>query len=349
MPQPGLFDLDERYERLTRLGDPLVHVHKGVDWEAFRPRLERLRDKPRKSNAGRKPYDAVLMFKVLILQHRYHVSDESIEYQIRDRYSFSRFLGLLPEDRVPDATTVWLFREALVKENAGEELFRAFNQQLERQGFLARKGQIIDASIVSAPKQRNSREDNDALKRGEPPEAWNDKPAKLRQKDTEARWTKKHGKSYYGYKNHLSVDAAHKLVRKYEVTDAAVHDSQVFEPLLDGANTGSLVWADSAYRSEETERLLREKGLKSRIHHRGHRHKPLSAYQQEVNRRRSSIRVRVEHVFGSQHNEQGGKLLRTIGLVRAKANIGLMNLVYHMRRLSYLIRSSGKGPTPAPA
>jgi IS5 family transposase len=349
MPQPGFFDLDERYERLTRLGDPLVRIQQVVDWEAFRPRLECLRDKPRKSNAGRKPYDAVLMFKGLVLQHRYHVSDERIEYQIRDRYSFSRFLGLLPEDRVPDATTVWLFREALAKENAVQELFRAFNQRLERRGFIARKGQIIDASIVSAPKQRNSREENDALKRGETPEAWKDKPAKLRQKDTEARWTKKHAKSYYGYKNHVSVDAAHKRVRRYAVTDAAVHDSQVFEPLLDRANTSTEVWADSAYRSEETERLLRKKGLRSRIHRRDHRHQALSVYQQALNRRRSSIRVRVEHVFGSQHNEQGGKLVRTIGLVRARAKIGLMNLVYNLRRLSYLVSSGGKGPMPAPA
>jgi IS5 family transposase len=349
MPQPGFFDLDGRYERLTRLGDPLVHIQQVVDWEALRSRLERLRDKPRKSNAGRKPYDAVRMFKVLVLQHLYNVSDESIEYQIRDRYSFTRFLGLLPEDPVPDATTVWLFREALVKGNAVEELFRVLHQQIERAGFIARKGQIIDASIVSPPKQRNSREENAALQRGETPEAWKDQPAKLRQKDTEARWTKKHGKSYYGYKNHLSVDAAHKLVRKYQVTDAAVHDSQVFEPLLDHSNTGSWVWADSAYRSEQTERLLREKGLRSRIHRRGHRHKPLSAYQQEVNRRRSRIRVRIEHVFGAQHNEQGGKLLRTIGLVRAKAKIGLTNLVYNMRRLSYLVRSGGKDSTPLPA
>ena len=349
MPQPGFFDLDERSERLTRLGDPLAHIHQGVDWDAFRLRLEGLRDKPRESNAGRKPYDAGLMFKVRVLQHRYNVSDESIEYPIRDRYSFSRFLGLLPEDRVPEATTVWLFREALAKENAVEALFRAFNQPLERAGFIARKGQIIDARIVSAPKQRNSREENDAIKRGETPEAWQDKPAKLRQKDTEARWTKKHGKSSYGYKNHVSGDAAHKLVRRYEVTDAAVHDSPVFEPLLDRANTGSEVWADRAYRSEETERRRREKELRSRIHRRGHRHKALSAYQQEVNRRRSSIRVRVEHVFGAQQNEQGGKLVRTIGWGRAKAQIGLMNLVYNMRRLSYLIRSGGKGPMPAPA
>jgi transposase, IS5 family len=214
---------------------------------------------------------------------------------------------------------------------------------------LPARGRIIDASIVSAPKQRNTREENAALKQGETPEAWKDSPAKLRQKDTQARWTKKHGKSYYGYKNHLSVDAAHKLVRKYQVTDAAVHDSQVFEPLLDRANTGTGVWADSAYRSEEIERLLRSRGLRSRIRRRGHRHKPLSAYQQEVNRRRSSIRARVEHVFGSQHNAQGGKLLRTIGWVRAKAKIGLMNLVYNMRRLSYLVRSGGKDLTPVAA
>ena len=113
-------------------------------------------------------------------------------------------------------------------------------------------GQIIDASIVAVPKQRNSREENARIKAGETPAGWEDKPAKRRQKDVEARWTKKHGKSHYGYKNHVNVDRRHKLVRRYHVSDAAEHDSQVLDDILDGDNTALGVWADS-------------EGLRSRI------------------------------------------------------------------------------------
>ena len=123
-------------------------------------------------------------------------------------------------------------------------------------------GQIIDASIVAVPKQRNNRDETAWIKDGETPEGWNSNPAKRSQKDTDARWTKKHGKSHYGYKNHVNVDRRHKLVRRYKVTDAAVHDSQVVEDILDPNNTASDVWADSAYRSAEIEAKLAEKGLK---------------------------------------------------------------------------------------
>ena len=167
--------------------------------EGFRGELEQIRDKPRKSNAGRKPFDVVVMFKVLVLQQMYNLGDDQTEYQIRDRYSFCRFLGLTPEGRVPDAKTIWLFREQLVRRELIESLFAGFSSQIETAGYQARKGQIVDASIVSAPKQRNGREENAQIKAGKPPEDWSGN--KRPQKDIEARWTKKHGKSYYGYKS----------------------------------------------------------------------------------------------------------------------------------------------------
>ena len=170
-------------------------------------------------------------------------------------------------------------------------------------------GQIIDASIVAVPKQRNSREENARIKAGETPAGWEDKPAKRRQKDVEARWTKKHGKSHYGYKNHVNVDRRHKLVRRYHVSDAAEHDSQVLDDILDGDNTALGVWADSAYRSAEIEAALKEKGLRSRIHRKGRRNKPLSEREKQGNKTRSSVRVRVEHVFGAQSNDMGGTLV----------------------------------------
>ncbi len=348
MGQMGFFDIATRYAGLDAKNDPLARIDEVVPWEDFRPRLEtvwRKSAEERKSQAGRKPWDAVVMFKSIVLCELYNLSDDQVEYQLRDRFSFMRFLGLGLEDKVPDAKTVWLYREQLAQAGVIETLFEDFDGYLEQQGYLAMGGQIIDASIVPVPKQRNSRDDNARIKDGETPEGWENQPSKLSQKDTDARWTKKHGKSHYGYKNHVNVDRRHKLVRRYRVTDAAVHDSQVVDDILDPDNTASEVWADSAYRSAAIEAKLKEKGLKSRIHRKGHRNKPLSEREKRGNTTRSKVRARVEHVFGAQSNDMGGTLVRSIGLVRARARIGLKNLAYNMRRLVQLERLATAAPT----
>jgi len=349
MGQMGFFDVTNRHAGLDAKADPLVKLAEFVPWEDFRPRLEviwRGSSAERRSKGGRKPWDAIVMFKMIVLCALYNLSDEQVEYQVRDRLSFMRFLGLGLEDRVPDATTVWLYREQLVHAKAVEDLFAQFDGYLREQGFLAMGGQMIDASIVPVPKQRNTREENATIKAGETPKAWEDKPAKRRQKDTEARWTKKHSKSHFGYKNHVCVDRRHKLIRRYDVTDAAVHDSQVMEAVLDDSNTASDVWADSAYRSAETEEKLAERGLKSRIHRKAHRNRPLGEHEKKGNRTRSKVRARVEHIFGAQTNDMGGTLVRSIGLARAKARIGLKNLAYNMKRAGQLTGVTG---APAPA
>lgn len=341
MAQMGFFDLSDRYASLDAKKDPLAELDAFVPWEEFRPTLEQAWRKPeteRRSRAGRKPMDAVVMFKTLVLSALYNLSDDQIEYQIRDRLSFMRFLGLDLEGRVPDAKTVWLYRETLAKAGMVEKLFRQFDGYLARQGYIARGGQILDASIVRVPINHNTRDENASLKRGDMPEDWADKPAKRSQKDTEARWTKKHGKSHFGYKNHVNVDRKHKLIRRYHVSDAALHDSQAVDHLLIRGNTGSGVWADAAYRSEEMEVKLKAQGLKSHIHRKGQRGKPLTEQAKGSNRTKSKARVRVEHVFGAQTNDMGGTLVRTIGLVRAKAKIGMKNLVYNMRRFGQLRR-----------
>jgi IS5 family transposase len=346
MSQPGFFDLQRRYEGLDAHGDPLVAISGAVPFEMFRVKLRtalikgglRRSEVDRKSPAGRKPWDEVLIFKVLVLQALYNLSDEAMEYQLRDRLSFMRFVGLGLEDAVPDAKTLWLYREALAKVGAMEKLFDLFDGYLKAKGYLAMSGQIIDATIVAAPRQRNSRDDNASVKAGETPEEWEKQPAKNRQKDKDARWTKKHGRSHFGYKNHVCIDRRHKLVRRFAVTSASVHDSQKLDDLLDPENTASTVWADSAYRSQEAEEKLAARGFKSRIHRRGSRGKPLTARQEAANKTRSSVRARVEHVFGSQHTSMGGKLVRTIGIVRASIKIGMQNLAYNMRRLVVLER-----------
>jgi len=334
MTQPGFFDWQFRYEKLDATGDPLVQLNKVIPWERFRSQVERIREKARKSNAGAKPYDAVMMFKILIIQSLYNLSDEAVEYQILDRMSFMRFLGLNLGAPVPDAKTIWLFREQLTQAGCIKRLFKQFDRYMREIGFAAKRGQIIDASIVSIPKQRNSREENKIIKNGETPEDWHE--AKKRQKDVDARWVKKNGKNYYGYKNHVSIDVKHKLIRGYAVTDAAVHDSQVFEELLDEHNSSRDVYADSAYRSEESLNRLEELKYREHVQRKGCKNRKLTKWEQQGNRTRSKIRSRIEHVFGVQAMLAGTLILRCIGKIRARAKIGLRNLAYNMHRYRML-------------
>ncbi|CAK8721196.1 Mobile element protein [Candidatus Electronema halotolerans] len=334
MNQLGFFDFYIRLSRIDKAGDPLVKINKAIDWEIFRPILEEAKRKSVKSNAGAKGYDSVMMFKILILQSLYNLSGKGMEYQILDRYSFSRFLGLRAADKVPDATTIWLFRETLTKAGKIEELFSVFDEFLDENGYQARKGQIVDASIVNAPIQRNSRKENKQIKNGEQPEGWSEN--KQAQKDTDARWTKKNGRSFFGYKNHISVDVKHKFIRKYAVTSAEVHDSNIFEELLDPDNTSRDIYADSAYRSEKKLNWLNENGYREHLNRKGTRSRKLTEWEKQGNRTRSKIRSRIEHVFGIQAQRAGNMILRGTGFIRAAAKIGLRNLTFNIDRYGTL-------------
>lgn len=334
MKQSGLFDLEFRLHKIDKNGDPLKRLNQLIDWEAFHPLLKKIRKKDNKSKAGRKPFDSVLMFKILILQSLYNLSDDATEAHILDRLSFMRFLGLTIGDRVPDSKTIWLFREQLQESGILEKLFTHFDDFLRQHGFEARRGQIVDASIVSVPKQRNTLSENKKIKSGEEIPEWND--PKRRQKDTDARWTKKNGKFYYGYKNHISIDVKHKFVRKFSVTSASVHDSQVFKELLDDQNTSGAVWADSAYRSMKNLVHLGLNCYREYIQRKGSRNKKLTTREKQGNRSRSRIRSRIEHVFGVQAQKAGNLILRTIGIRRAWIKIGLRDLAYNLDRYSIL-------------
>lgn len=335
----GLFDIEFRLEDLTRNGDPLVHLNACVNWEMFRPELETIREKERKSPAGRKPFDVVMMFKVLVLQSLYNLSDDAVEYQVRDRLSFMRFLGLGIGDRVPDAKTIWLFREELGHAGLVKRLFKRFDRYFREQGFTARKGQIVDASIVSVPIQRNSREENARIREGDVPAEWSE--AKRRQKDVHARWSARPKQQKFGYKNHISIDAKHKFIRDYAVTDAAVHDSKVFGELLDETNTSRDVWADSAYRSEDSLDELKQHGYREHLQRKGCRNRKLTDREKQGNRTRSRIRCRIEHVFGTQTQIAGNLILRTIGKARAFVKIGMRNLAYNMFRCRKCVPVTG--------
>jgi transposase, IS5 family len=337
MSQAGFFDFEQRKDQLDAHGNPLRVLEDAIDFQAFRPTLMKVRDKQRKSNAGRPAYDVVLMFKMLVLQSLYNLSDNQIEYQVRDRISFMAFLGLDPGDDVPDEKTLWRFREQLTELGLVEVLFEQFDRDLSGSGFTASKGSIVDASIIPAPRQRNSRGDNETIKEGHVPASFAENPCKQRQKDTDARWTTKRGEHHFGYKNHINADVKHKFVRRFAVTDAATHDSQVIDQLLDENNRYKDVYADPAYRSRAISDRLKEQGYRDRIHYKATRGRALNEREKKANKKRSRIRVRVEHVFGRQVQKLGGKLIRCIGIARAKTAIGLRNLVYNLDHYARLV------------
>jgi len=349
----GFFDVEERLAGLSKKGDDLERLAAVVDFEVFRPELERAVPRADRSKGGRPPFDHVLMFKVLILQTQNNLSDERTEFYLRDRLSWMRFLGLGPGDAVPDANTIWTFREALTKAGAIQRLFELFDQQLRSAGYLAMSGQLVDATIVAAPKQRNTRVEKQAIKDGRVPEDWQDKPAKLRQKDRDARWTVKTTKAKpsgegatpmvdlaipeFGYQNHISADRRHRLIRRWLVTDAAAHAGARLADLLDPGNTASDVWADTGYRSRKNEDLLRQRMLKSHGHRKKPTSRPMPPRIARANARKSAVRAHIEHVFAEQKARMG-LFVRTIGLARATTKIGLANLVHNMRRLTWLER-----------
>jgi IS5 family transposase len=315
---------EKRRRELSAEGDPLEVLARVIPWESFRRGLCRAlcRDGV---TTGRPPFDEVLMLKVLVLQHLYNLSDFQASYQLRDRISWQRFAGIELGAPVPDEKTVWAFRERLIAVDAVEEIFYWFNRHLSEEGFTAKGATIIETPIRRAADEGVSVQEK-------------------AQRDDDAAWTKKNDVSYFGYKNHAAVDATHKLIRSYDVTDASAHDSQCSEFLIDTLNEDPDTYADSAYRSQENEVICMVAGKQSKIHYRAYRNKPLHPELQRRNNERSKTRVRVEHVFGAQKNNQNMRLIRTIGLLRARAKIGLSNLVYNMKRYAFLLTQASPDP-----
>ena len=328
----GFFDQDIRLSKLGKLGDPLAKLDKHIDFEIFRTILEGVLTKLAKGKGGRRPYDYVLLFKILILQRYYNLSDDQMEYQINDRMSFMRFLNLTIADDIPDSKTIWNFREQLIDLQAIEILFVRFSEELSRLGLLVHEGKIVDASFVEVPKQRNKKEENEQIKEGIVPESFKENPHKLAQKDLDARWTKKNGVSFYGYKNHIKADRKHKFIVTYLVTDASVHDSQALENLLDENDANQNLYADSAYTGQDQEKTIKDMKMEGKVCEKGYRNHPLTDAQKETNREKSKIRSRVEHVFGFMENSMNRMTLEVIGQKRVEGMIGLINLTYNLFR-----------------
>ena len=214
-----------------------------------------------------------------------------------------------------------------------------FKDQLAAHGYRLQTGTLVDSSVVQVTRQRNSREENAMIKNGGMPSDWKNHPSKLCQKDTDARWFKKHGVSHFGYKNHIAVVRVTKLITNWEVSPAHVHDNQVFEVLLDThPPEGHEVYADSTYRSGERVAGLRRKGVKPRIIYKARRGKSLSPRQIALNHSYSKVWCRVMHVFGAIRNKRNARYMNCLILSRFRVWIGLSNLCYNIKRLTYLKR-----------
>jgi len=326
-----LFADEHHRKKIDALGDPLSEIESHIDFAALAAAVDTIAPRPVSPQGGRPPYPTETMVRILVLKRLYNLSDEQMEYQLLDRMSYKRFCGLSNATHIPDRTTVWTF-ENRIGEAGAKALFDGVSEQLLRKGFIARGGQIIDATLVPAPKQHNSRDEKELIDQGAMPVDW--KPAKRRQKDLDASWTRKHGKSYFGYKLSINVDKKYKFIRKIETDTASTHDSQHFEKVFDSCNTSRDVYADRGYPSEEREAWLKEKGFRNQIQRKGRRNNALSACQQRRNHRIAKTRARVEHAFATME-QMGGKLIRTIGWARASFAMTMMAASYNVKRFVY--------------
>ena len=332
----GLFDKAMRLVELQEMGDPLARLDEVIDWTLFEAAFERIPKAEPKGLGGRPAFAPAMMFKALVIANLYQLSDQQLEFQITDRLSFKRFLGLTDADKSPDEKTFWAFRETLTRSELIEPLFAIFHAALEARGMFARKGQRVDATFVEVARRRNSREDNATIKAGGFPERWKDQPQKARQKDVDARWTKKNGERYYGYKNHVKVDTRSKLIEDFTVTAASVHDSNALEELI--AEGDPTTYVDSACAGARCEQIFAERKVAAKPIGRAYRNKPLNGSQQRNNRARSKIRVRVEHVFATMRMCMRSAWNRCIGLSWNRAMISMTNLVYNMVRFEQIER-----------
>lgn len=333
MIKPSLFAEQEREAKLDKLGDALRVLAEHVDFAALAEQIDRAVPRPSRERGGRPPFPTELMVRVLLIQQLFNLSDEQMEFHLLDRLSFQRFVGLRQSSQIPDRTTIWFFKERLIAANAAETIFNAVKQQLNKHGYMARGGQMIDASIVQVPKQSISKAEKEVIQNAAIPANWF--PAKRRQKDIDARWAKKHGKFYFGYKLSTGIDKRYKLIRKIAVSTASEHDTLRFEDVLDPDNTSCDVWADRGYVDGQREARLTADGWRLHIQRKGQAGKPLSNCQQRRNKRIAKVRARVEHPF-ARMAQMGGKVLRSIGLDRATLHLHWKAACYNLQRLCYL-------------
>lgn len=333
-PTADLFVQEQRQAKLGGFIANLAAMDELIDFSAIAAEVDAACPRPDRSKGGRPPYASEVMVRLLFIQALYNLSDEDCEYQVLDRMSFQHFCRLDGALHIPDARTLWSFKQRLAKGGlGGRAVFDAVSLQLQQHGYIPRGGQIVDASIVQAPITQARSDEREALNEGRAPEGWSAK--RLRHTDRDARWTKKHGKSFYGYKLHANADARYKLIRRVKVTAANVDDGQTLKDVLDPANTRSRLLADRGYDAQANRELLQAHQLSDGI---ARRTKPGQDRRQRLDARNKAIgriRARGEHVFAGLE-QLGGKCVRAMTLASNELALLLKCAAYNAKRLVWL-------------
>ena len=310
---------DRQMSLVEALLDPRMGLHgklkafsEVIDWQP----LGKLALQVRPGTLGRRPYDVLSMLKALYLASLYDLSDPALEAELIDRFSFRQFCGFAPDEMTPDETTLCRFRNDCIAAGILEKAFAEVNRQLDEKGLIARKGTIIDASIVTAASRR-------------PPAAAGAKPA-LPQEPA-ASFTRKGGKSYFGYRLHIGVDAGAGIIRRLALTPAHVNESSVAEALIIGDEAA--VYADKGYESRKRRRALKARRIKDRIMHRGHKHQDALPYwQQRRNALIARRRAAVERVFGNFKRLYRRARVRYTNFLHNLGDFQRLATVYNLRR-----------------
>ena len=345
MNQKQLSGVEVQQAKLEKLGDKLIAMKEKIEWESFREIIEKAIGKPNYAKGGRPAWDVILMFKIVMLQQWYNLSDGNMEYQINDRLSFQRFLGLECGEKVPDKNTIWDFKEALADTGTDRLLFDLFNRYLEEKGIITHKGSIVDATFVTKDKRHTSKKDDKSIKEGDCPHDLHKKCGErlekgeikdeehvFNQMDFDARWVKKGSESYFGHKNHIKCDLESKFIIGFTVTDASVHDSQVLIDLI--SSDDKSVDLDSGYTGKKLEEEIKKKfpDLELNVCGRAYRNKALTEAEKAINKIISRRRCRIEHIFGYMTRFMGGLILRCHGIKRVYRDICNKNLAYNLKR-----------------
>ncbi len=295
-----------------------------VDWAEL-VRIVSVLDKTREGKGGRPPIDFEIKLKMLFLQYAFNLSDEELEDQLIDRLSFQQFVGLSFDEEIPDFTTIWKFKEALVERGLMDSIFSSIVGRIESNGLLLKKGTIVDATIIKSGNRPLSRKRREELE-----------SSPSRQIDTDAQSTAKNGKKHFGYKGHIGVDAESKIIRKRTFTPANVHDSREMENVLSGDEQS--VFADKAYANRKNKRAARAAGVYYGVLDKGVRNHPLSGNQQKRNKQKSRIRAAVEHPFGFMRKKLKVTTMAAKNQLRNALRFDMWCIIYNVCRASFLLK-----------
>jgi IS5 family transposase len=333
----NLFDLFAHEHRAKRIDqkDPLLALDELIDFKPLVEVVDKTAPRKQSEKGGRPAYPTEIMLRIIILKRLNNLSNDQMEFMLNDRMSFQRFTKLTHSPNIPDANTIWVFEER-IGEKTAKALFEAVERQITQHGYSARKGQIVDATLIPVPKQRIRSKEKEITDQKAMPIEWT--AHKRAQKDIDASWTTKHGKHHFGYKLGVNVDVRCKVIRAIDLTTAKDHDINQLENLIDLNNTNKDFFADKGYASKEKEKMLSNKGLNPRIQHKKAKGKPLSKQLEKRNTTIARTRSRVEHIFGSIE-QMGGKCIRVIGQQRANFVMTMMATVYNLKRFVFLQKS----------